>query len=326
MSKGVKKKLVAVTRQIPNSGLKLLKKKGYSVKVSQHDRVLKSGELKKFVKNADAILCLLTDKIDKSILKAAGPQLKIVANYAVGVDNIKVADLKKAGVAGSNTPGVLTDSVADLTVALLMAIARRVPEADVFSRRGLYKGWAPMLFLGGDMVGKTLGIIGMGRIGTAVAERLSGFKMKIIYNDHSGSNPKINKMFGAKHISLGTLLKQSDYVSVHVPLLPSTRHLIDKKAFKAMKKTAYLINTSRGPVVDEKALVSALKNNDITGAALDVYEREPAIEPGLKKASNVIITPHIASASIGTRQAMSEIAARNIIAVLSGKKPPQSIT
>ncbi len=316
---------VAVTRAIPESGIKMLKKKGYNVKVSRYNRVLKPRELKKFVKGADAILCLLTDKIDKSVLDAAGPQLKIVANYAVGYDNINVNDLKSAKVKGSNTPGVLTDSVADHAFALLMSIAKRIPEADVFTKKGMYKGWAPMLFLGGDIAGKTLGIVGMGRIGFAVAKRAQGFGMNIIYNDYNGANAKIDKHLKTVYKSLGTVIRQADYLSVHVPLLPTTRHLISTKQFNAMKKTSYLINTSRGPVVNEKALVKALKKGQIAGVALDVFEKEPKVARGLKRMQNAILTPHIASASVGTRSAMSEIAAKNIIACLSNKKLPNKI-
>ena len=245
--------------------------------------------------------------------------MKIVANYAVGYDNIDVKAAAKRNVIITNTPEVLTESVAEQAIALMFAISRRIVESDQFMRDGKYTGWAPMMFLGNDLANKTLGLVGLGRIGAAVAERMKdGFDMKIFYYDVR-RNEELEKKFGLEYKDLDSLLKESDFISIHVPLLPATRHLIGEPQFKIMKKTAYLINTSRGPVVDEKALVGALKSGEIKGAALDVYEEEPKMAPGLAELPNTVLTPHTASATEETRSAMSELAAKNIIAVLSGQ-------
>lgn len=312
---------VFVTRKIHESGLKILKDQGYQVKVSPHDRVLSKKEIIKNVVGVDAILSLLTDKIDDDILKAAGPNLKIVSNYAVGFDNLDVAAAKKRGVMLSNTPDGSTASVADFTIILMLALDRRIIEADKFVRAGKFKGWAPFLFVGGCLEEKTLGIVGVGRIGSAVAARAVAFGLKIVYNSVVRDIEFENK-YNAQFLTLPELLKQSDIVTLHVPLLPSTRHLIGKKEFGLMKKTAFLINTARGPVVDEKALVNVLKKKQIAGAAIDVYEFEPKLVSGLSKLHNVVLTPHIASSTIETRKIMSELAAKNIIAALSGQTPP----
>ncbi len=313
---------VFVSRAIPEEGIKLLKK-SCDVTISKKNRVLTKKELIAGVKGKDALLCLLTDKIDMSVLKAS-KKLKVVANYAVGFDNIDLKAASKLKIPVSNTPGVLTDAVADHAVTLLLSTARRIPESDSFTRAGKYKGWEPMLYLGGDTAGKTLGVIGGGRIGSAVASRMAkGFGMKVLYTDVKRS-PKFEQAVGkAKYTSLANVLKQSDFVSVHVPLLPATHHLISTKQLKMMKKTAYLINTSRGPVIDEKALVAALKKKEIAGAGMDVFEKEPKLAPGLAKLANVVLTPHTASATHYTRSAMSEIAAKNVLAALKGKRPPQ---
>ena len=311
---------VFVTRKIPDAGLKLLKKH-CKVKVYSKDRVIPENELIKNVKWCDALLCLLTDKINKKVLDA-NPNLKIVANYAVGYDNvdIKYATTKKIPV--TNTPGdFITDAVAEHTFGLMLAITKRIVESDKYVRAGKYKGWAPMLLLGAEMRGKTIGIVGLGRIGSGVAERAShGMGAKVIYYDIK-RNLKFEKKYHAKKATLTNLLKKADLVTVHVPLLKSTHHLIGKKELAMMKKTAYLINTSRGPVIDEKALVQALQKKKIAGAALDVYEKEPLLTRGLKKLKNVILTPHTASATIEARSEMSVLAAENILAVLDGKKP-----
>ena len=310
---------VFVSRKIPESGIKILRKK-CDVVVSRKDGVLKKKELISAVKGKDALLCLLTDKIDSSVMRA-GKNLKIVSNYAVGFDNIDLEAATRMNIPVSNTPGALTDSVADHACALLLSLARRIPESDRFTRAGKYKGWAPLLLIGQDLKDKTLGILGLGRIGSAVAERMhKGFGMNIIYYDIR-KNPKFERSVKAKYASVKQLLKRSDFVSVHVPLLPSTRHLIDARALRSMKKTACLINTSRGPVVDEAALVSALKNRVIAGAALDVFEREPMLARGLSGLDNVVLTPHTASATKFAREEMSKIAAQNILDVLGGKKP-----
>lgn len=312
---------VFVTRKIPENGINLLKEAGFEVEVSDFDGVLPREQLLQKVKGADAILSLLTDKMDGELFNAAGSQLKIVANYAVGYDNIDVKAATERKIIVTNTPEVLTESVAEHTIALIFAIARRIVESDQYMRDGKYVGWAPMLFLGNDLVGKTLGLVGLGRIGEAVAKRMyDGFEMKILYYDIK-RNEEAEQKYNLKYVDLETLLKESDFVSIHVPLLSTTRHLIGEAQLKMMKKTAYLINTSRGPVVDENALVAALRNGEIKGAALDVYEQEPKMAPGLAELPNTVLTPHTASATEETRGAMSELAAKNIIAVLSGQPP-----
>ncbi|MEK7548882.1 MAG: D-glycerate dehydrogenase [Patescibacteria group bacterium] len=314
---------VFITRKISEVGINLLKEKGYSVDVSEKNGVLTKEELIAALKgkNYDAILCLLTDKIDDEIFEAAGQKCKIFANYAVGFDNIDLLAAKNRGMIITNTPGVLTETVAEHTFALLMATSRRIVESDKFIRSGEYRGWEPMLFLGSDIAGKTLGIVGLGRVGSRVAHyAVKGLEMKILYYD-TKPNQEFEKEYNARFVDLETLLKESDFISIHVPLLPQTRHLIGEKEFKLMKPTAYLINTSRGPVIDEKALVEALKENLIKGAALDVYEFEPALAEGLSDLNNVILTPHTASATEETRSKMAVLAAQNIIAALEGKEP-----
>lgn len=326
MKPSSQKPIIAVTRLIPEAGLKLLKTKKYDLRISPHNKILSKKELFAFTKGASAVLSLLTDKIDEAFFANAGSQLKIVANYAVGFDNIDLAAAKKHNVLITNTPGVLTHAVAEFTFAAMLACAKRIVPADRFTRAEKYHGWDPLLLLGMELNGKTLGVVGAGRIGGTVAKMAANFGMKIIYN-----NPKpdkeLEKSCGAKFVSFAELLKKSDVVTLHVPLLPETRHLISAKELKSMKRTAILINTARGPIVDEKALVRALQEKHIFAAALDVYEAEPAIDCDtsdtleLRKLPNVILTPHIASATHETRDEMSLLAARNIIAVLEGKKP-----
>ncbi len=307
---------VLVTRKIPEAGLSLLRKK-CQITINPHDRPLTRKELLSMVKEKDAILCLLNDKIDQEFINA-NPNLKIIANYAVGYDNI---DLKATGnIPVTNTPDVLTDAVADLALALMLAASRRVVESDKFLRTGKYKGWKPFLLLGPSFAHKTIGILGLGRIGKAVAKRARGFDMKVVYYDaFRDSNFEIETK--TEFVTLGELLKTSDYISIHVPLLPTTKHLISTKQFNMMKRTAVLVNTSRGPVIDEKALVQALKQKKIFAAGLDVFENEPLLAPGLAKLENVVIVPHIGSATVEARDAMAELAANNILAVLDGKPP-----
>ncbi|HEY4475611.1 MAG TPA: D-glycerate dehydrogenase [Candidatus Paceibacterota bacterium] len=317
-------KKIFVTREIPDQGINLLKNKGFQIEISRKNGVLTKDELLAALrgKNYDAVLCLLTDKIDAEVFEAAGKQCKIFANYAVGFDNIDLAEAKKRGVAVTNTPDVLTETVAEHTFALMLAIAHRIVEADKFMRSGKYQGWAPMLLLGTDLARKTLGVVGLGRIGSRVVEHAAkGFEMKVIYYDPK-RNEEFEKQYQAVYKpNLDDLLKESDFVSIHVPLLPATRHLINAEKLRLMKRGAYLVNTSRGPIIDERALAEALKQGIIRGAALDVFENEPKMETGLKKLDNVIVTPHIASATEKTRQKMSEVAALNIIAALEGKTP-----
>ncbi len=316
---------VFVTRKIPEAGTNKLVKAGYDVHINPEDKVLSKEELTYYLKQEkyDAVLCLLTDKIDKEIFEAAGEQCKIFANYAVGFDNIDIASAKEKGVMVTNTPGVLTDTVAEHTFALLAAIAHRVSEGDRFSRAGKYHGWEPMMLLGTDLSRKTLGILGLGRIGSRVAHHAAkGFEMSVLYYDIK-RNEDFEKESGARFCpTADEVLRNSDFVSIHVPLIPQTRHLINAERLHMMKKSAYLINTSRGPIIDEKALAQALKNGVIRGAAIDVFENEPEIEPELLKLENIILTPHIASATDETRAKMAELAADNIIAALSGQKPP----
>lgn len=318
-------KKVFVTRQIPKIGIKILKDAGYNVKVSPYDRVLTRTEIIKSAKGVDALLCLLTDRIDGKMMDAIGANLKIIANYAVGYDNIDIEAAKERNILVTNTPGCSAQSVAEYTFALILTLAKRVSEADQFTRDGHYQGWSPMDFLGCNMKNKEIGVIGLGRIGSVLTKiAVQGFEMKINYFDVK-RNKKFERKFKATYMPIDTLLKQSDFVSLHVPLLDSTRHMISTSEFKKMKKTAFLINTARGPVVDEKALAKALKNGDIAGAGLDVYEFEPKIVKDLTKMNNTILTPHIASSSVETRNQMAEAAASSIVAVLSKKKTKNRI-
>lgn len=319
---------ILVTRQIPDAGLKLLKAAGHTLDIYTSDNAIPRTELLKRVKNVDALLSLLTDKIDEEVIQAAGPNLKVIGNYAVGFDNIDLPAAKRHGIAVTNTPAPeVAESVAEHTIMLMLGLAHRLVESDAFARAKKYKGWSPTLLMGNDLGGKTLGIVGTGRIGSSVARRaVLGLGMKCLYEDHR-RQPELEKTLGAEPASLEQLLQRADVVSLHVPLTPDTRHMISVAEFALMKKTAFLINTARGPVVDEKALLRALRTKRIAGAALDVFECEPSIDCDLtdklelKSFDNVIITPHTASATIEARQAMSKLAAENIIAVLSGKPP-----
>ena len=314
---------IYVTRHIPTVGIDLLKGAGHDVEVSEKDGVLTKAELLEALakKPYDAVVCLLTDAINKEVFDVV-PTAKIFANYAVGYNNITLPDAVASGVTITNTPGVLTDTVAEFAMSLFCAVAKRIPEADAFTREGKYVGWAPELFLGSDLKGKTLGILGAGRIGYEVAMRAHhGFGMKVIYNDIKRGE-ELEKNTGAEYReTTEDVLKEADVVSIHVPLLPSTEHLMNTERLRMMKPTAYLINTSRGPVIDEVALVEALKTGVIRGAGLDVFEHEPALAEGLKDLPNAVITPHIASASQETRDAMSRIVAEDVIAFLKGETP-----
>jgi lactate dehydrogenase-like 2-hydroxyacid dehydrogenase len=294
------------------------------VEVNPEDRVLTRCELIEKVADRDAVLCLLTDSIDREVLEAAAGRCRIFANYAVGYNNVDVEAATENGILVSNTPGVLTDTTADLAWALLFTAARRVVEADSFTRAGNYKGWGPMMFLGQDITGATLGIIGGGRIGTAFARKAQGFDMKILYHDVEPS-AEFERETGAEYVARETLLGESDFVSIHVPLLPETTHLIGREELEMMKETAVLINTSRGPVIDEKALVDALRVGEIYAAGLDVFENEPELAPGLADLRNVVVLPHIASASIETRTKMGLMAVDNIIAATNGETPPNCV-
>jgi glyoxylate reductase len=276
-------------------------------------------EVLRRVKDKEGLICLLTEKINEEFLRNA-PKLRIVANVAVGFDNIDVAACTKRNVVATNTPGVLDETTADFAWTLLMAVARRLGEGEALARSGKWTNWDLDQLVGADVWGKTLGIVGFGRIGRAVARRASGFQMKLIYTDAVRAAEEVEKELKAEFRELNALLAESDFVSVHVPLLPETRGLFDAAKFYRMKPTSFLINTSRGPVVDEAALVAALEAKKIAGAALDVYENEPFIHPGLKRA-NVVLAPHMASASLETRAKMACIAAENVVALFKGQRP-----
>jgi glyoxylate reductase len=273
----------------------------------------------------DYIYCLLTDTIDAHFLEACAsgtPRLRMIANMAVGFNNVDVDAATRLGIAISNTPGVLSDTTADLAFALLMAVARRIPEAERYLRAGKYTGWGPLLFCGADIHHATLGLVGAGRIGKLVAQRASGFEMKVIYYDVFRMSPEDEAHYHMTYMPLEEVLQQADFVSVHTPYMPSTHHLIGERELHMMKPTAFLINTARGPIIDEKALVKALQHGIIAGAGLDVFENEPAVEPELLTMENVVILPHIASASLHTRTLMATMASDNIVAHFHGQRPP----
>ncbi|MCK5112751.1 MAG: D-glycerate dehydrogenase [Thermoplasmatales archaeon] len=313
---------IFVTRKIPEPGLELLRKE-FDVEVNPYDRVLSKEEIIKGLQGKDGLLCLLTDPIDEDVINSE-PKLKMIANYAVGYDNVDIGAATERGIPVSNTPGVLTDTTAEMAWALLFSVARRIVESDKFTRSGRFKGWVPMLMLGQDVSNKTLGIIGAGRIGTAFALKSRGFNMNVLYVDNR-LNETLENELGAKKVDLPFLLKESDFISLHVSLNTSTYHMISEKELKRMKKNAVLINTSRGAVIDEQALAKALKEKWIFGAGLDVYEHEPEISDELKKLDNIILQPHSASATIETRTNMAIMAAENMIAGLKGEIPPNCV-
>jgi glyoxylate reductase len=311
---------VYVTRVIPQPGIDLLRRET-NVTVNQEDVPLTSEQLAHKARTHDALVTLLTDRVDRDLLEAGRGKLKIVANVAVGYDNIDVDAATQAGIMISNTPGVLTETTADFAWALLMSVARRIPEAQGFLRAGEFHGWGIMMMLGEDVTGKTLGLAGFGRIGQGVAKRARGFDMRVLFYDPMSGLEAAAAEFGAERVDLDTLLRESDFLSIHTPLTEDTHHLIGSNQLAIMKPTAFLINTSRGPVVDEAALVEALRDGTIKAAALDVYEYEPDVHPGLLELDNAVITPHIASASVATRTRMATMAAENVIAALSGQRP-----
>lgn len=315
---------IFVTRQIPGNHLEELKK-GNDVVVSEFDRPLLAEELLERAKGVDALLTLLSDKIDGDVIDAIGPQLKIVSNYAVGFDNINVDELTDRGVVVTNTPSdEVNEAVAEHTWALILSLVRRVVEADESTKRGSYRGWEPDLYLGTTLKGKTLGIIGLGRIGTMVARRAKGYEMNVVYNKHT-RDTECEKKLGVSFCDIDELLKKSDVVTLHTPLTDETRHLINKDTLSKMKKGAFLVNTSRGPVVAEHDLVDALRSGQLGGAGLDVYETEPNIDPELIGMENVVLTPHIASATIEARDDMGKLAVSAILETLSDKCPPNIV-
>ncbi|NLJ48307.1 MAG: D-glycerate dehydrogenase [Candidatus Atribacteria bacterium] len=311
---------IFVTRPIPQEGLEILKGCCH-VEVSDHDGVIPRSLLLQRVKDVDGLLTLLTDMIDKEVIHAAGKKLRVISNYAVGYNNIDVAEATKRGIMITNTPGVLTETTADLAWVLLMSIARRIVEGDKLVRAGKFRGWEPMLLLGTDIYESTLGLIGFGRIGQAMARRAKGFNLKVLYYDKNPISPIIEKELGVSRANFDEILRKSDFISIHVPLNEETFHLIGQKEMSIMKKDSYLINTARGPIVDEKALVKALKDGLIRGAALDVFENEPEIEKELMSLDNIVMVPHIGSASYRTRTKMAIMAANNLLSALKGERP-----
>ncbi|MCB2193864.1 MAG: D-glycerate dehydrogenase [Deltaproteobacteria bacterium] len=317
---------VLLTRRLPAKVVDLLKE-NFELSVNPYDRALTREEFLSAARGMDGLLPLLTERIDGEALDAAGPGLKIVANHAVGFNNIDVPAATARGVAVTNTPDVLTDTTADLALALMLAVARRVPEGDRICRGGSFPEWNPQFMLGADVHHKTLGLIGLGRVGRAVAKRAAGFGMKLIYAPH-GECPQggVDPVSGAKCLSLDEVLAQADFLSLHVPLTEETHHLLGAAELAKTKPSAFLINTARGPVVDEQALVEALDANRLAGAGLDVFENEPQIHPGLVGRDNVVLLPHVGSATAETRIAMGIKAATNLIALLiKGEEPPDCL-
>ncbi len=315
---------VIVTRRIPEPGMQILQAFTQQLKINDQDRTLSRKELLSWAPGARGVLSMLGDRVDAEFFAAAGEQLRVVANYAVGFNNIDIPAATQQGVMVTNTPGVLTDTTADLTWGLIISAARRIVAADHFTRQKKFKGWAPQLFLGLEVANQTLGIVGAGRIGQAVGKRAFGFNMKLLYHDRNPIS-SFEKATRAKFVELNTLLTKSDIITLHLPLTEDTRYLIDEPELSMMKKSALLINTARGPIVREEALVQALKNNQIAGAGLDVYENEPEIHPELFDLSNVTLLPHIGSATITTRTRMAQMAAKNLVAALSNHKPPNIV-
>lgn len=314
---------VFLTRELPSKVMKRLEEE-VELTVNPADRVLSKEEIIDGIRGKDALLCLLTDQIDREVL-FANPHLKIIANYAVGYNNIDVEAAAEMGIPVSNTPGVLTETSADLTFALMMAVSRRVVEADVYLRTGKWGGWGPLQFLGPDINGATLGIVGLGRIGKAVAIRARGFGMKVKYWNRTRLSEEDEHREGWEYVSLDELLQTADFISLHVAFSPDTHHLISQRELKMMKPNAVLINTARGAVVDEKALVSALKEGEIWGAGLDVFEHEPLVDRDLLTMSNVVLLPHLGSASFATRTKMGMMALENILAAWRGEQIPNLV-
>ena len=317
---------IVVTRRIPEPAIELLRGADADVWVSPEDRPLSPAELRDAVAGAEAVVALLHDRIDAAVLEAAGSGLRCVANVAVGYDNVDVAAASERGVVVTNTPGVLTDATADLTIALILAVTRRLGEGERLLRAGKPWSWHMFFMLGVDLAGKTLGVIGLGAIGKATARRALAFGMHVAYTGPRRARSEVeDSLGGARHLPLDELLSVADVVSIHCPLTPSTRHLIDAERLLRMRRSAYLVNTARGPIVDEGALVHALRSGTIAGAGLDVYEHEPEVHPGLLELDQVVLAPHLGSATVETRTAMANLAAENVIAVLNGRRPPTPV-
>jgi glyoxylate reductase len=313
---------VLVTRALLPSVMEALRERA-DVDVYEGEGAIPREDLLKRVQGVDGALTLLTERVDAEFLDAAGPGLKIVANHAVGYDNVDVAEATRRGVPVSNTPDVLTETTADLAWALLLAAARRIPEGDRFLRSRTPWIWGPQMMLGMDLYGKTLGVVGFGRIGQAVARRASGFGMRVLYSNSSG--PRETPGINAQYREFDDMLKEADFVSINVALNDDTRHLFGEEQFRAMKRTAVLVNTSRGPVVDEASLAKALREGEIFSAGIDVFEKEPEVHPDLLEAENAAIIPHLGSATVDTREAMGMLAAENLFAAFEGRRPPTLI-
>lgn len=313
------KRNVFLTRLLPAEPVARLREKT-QLTTNPKDQPLTRRELLEGVADAEGLLCLLTDHIDDELM-AHAPMLRVISNYAVGFENIDVEAATRRGIVVTNTPDVLTDATADMAFALLLAVSRRLVEADSLVRTGQWQGWGPTQLLGGEVTGATLGLIGLGRIGRAVAKRAKTFNMQVLYWNRTRLDPKEEERLGVKYAPMETLLEQSRFVSLHIASAPETRHLIDAEALQLLGPDGYLINTARGPIIDEKALVAALQSGTIAGAGLDVYENEPELTPGLVDCHNAVLAPHLGSATLETRNAMGNLAVDSILAVLSGEIP-----
>lgn len=318
---------IVVTRHIPDAGVEVLLREfgANQVWIHESEDAMASPELLRSLSGASAVLSTVTEKMDAAAMDAAGPRLKVIANMAVGYDNIDVREAAARGICVTNTPGVLTEATADLAWTLILGTARRAGEAERCLRAGQWKGWGPLQFLGASVYGKTLGIFGMGRIGQAVARRARGFDMAVLYHDACRLDPETEMSLNARHVDKDTLLRNADILSIHCPLLPETRHAFTLDEFRKMKPTALLINTARGPVVKEDDLCAALNQGLIFAAGLDVYEREPEVFPPLLREERAFLLPHLGSATVETRSIMARMAADNIVAALSGREPPNRV-
>lgn len=315
---------VLLTRRMPPAAGEVLAKAGLEVEMLDVVEPPPRAEVLRRARGCAGLITMLSDRVDDELLDAAGPTLRIVANYAVGFDNIDLEACRRRGIRVSNTPGVLTEATADLTWALILAAARHVAAGDRLVRSGQWRGWAPTQLLGLELNGATLGIVGAGRIGTAVARRSVGFNMRVLYTDPR-PNPELERDLRAERVELPLLIAESDVVSLHLPYQPENRHLIGPAELAAMKPTAILVNTARGPIVDEAALVAALRAGRLAAAGLDVYENEPDLTPGLAELPSVVLLPHLGSATTQTRQRMAAMAAENVVAVLAGRRPPNAV-
>lgn len=316
--------LFAVTNRLPDPAIALLREAG-EVRADERETAIPRRDLLELVAGADAVVCLLGDRVDDELLEAAGPQLRCVANVAVGYDNIDIEAAARRGVVVTNTPGVLDDATADLTMALILATTRRIVEGDRLVRSGRAWNWGMHFMLGSSLQGRLLGIVGLGGIGRRVAGRARAFGMEIAYHSRTPAPAEVEAELGARRLPLEQLLAEADVVSLHCPLTPETYHLIGPAELAAMKPSAVLVNAARGPIVDEGALAAALADRRIAAAGLDVYEQEPHVERRLPKLDNVVLSPHLGSATVETRTAMAELAAANVLAVLRGAEPPSAI-